>query len=106
MPEPDGSDGGEAIRKRIEAARAELKPKVRSFGPAGDAHLAWRMVVDLVAGVGVGAAVGYGLDVLLGIQPVLLAVFTLLGFAAGVNLMLRTARDYQRKSSGGNPSGG
>ena len=91
---------GAAIREKIAAAKAELRPKVRETGPAADAHLGWRMVVDLVAGVGIGAVMGYGLDSLFGTMPVLLAVFTLLGFAAGVNLMLRTARGFQRRDRG------
>lgn len=55
------------------------------------------MVVDLVAGIGVGAGCGYGLDILFGTMPVLLVVLTLLGFAAGVNLMLRTASSVDAK---------
>ncbi len=99
MPHPEGSEGSGDIRDRIAAAKQELKPRVREAGPAAGAHLAWRMVIDLAAGVGVGACAGYGLGSLFGITPILLAVFTLLGFAAGVNLMLRTARDFQRKNS-------
>lgn len=95
---PETSDSRETIQRRIEAAKQELKPKIRESAPVGQAHLAWRMVVDLVVGVGVGAAVGYGLGSLFGMTPILLAVFTLLGFAAGVNLMLRTAREFQRGS--------
>lgn len=67
--------------------------------PVNQAHLAWRMVIDLVAGVGVGAAVGYGLDYLLGTLPVMMAIFTLLGLAAGVNLMLRTAKEVDISGS-------
>ena len=100
MSEPEGPKDGAAIREKIAAAKAELRPKVREVSPAANAHLAWRMVIDLVAGVGIGAAMGYGLDSLFGTMPVLLAVCTLLGFAAGVNLMLRTAREFQRGESG------
>ena len=52
------------------------------------------MVIELVVGVGMGAGAGFGLDHLFGTAPVLLAVMTLLGFAAGVNLMLRTAKEF------------
>lgn len=93
---PEPSDSRETIQHRIEAAKQELRPKIRESAPVGEAHLAWRMVVDLVAGVGVGSAVGYGLGNLFGMTPILIVVFTLLGFAAGVNLMLRTAREFQR----------
>jgi ATP synthase protein I len=40
---------------------------------------------------------GYGLDVLFGTLPVFLVVFTLLGFAAGVNVMMRTSKEIQRE---------
>ena len=63
--------------------------------------MAWRMVVDLIAGVGVGAGMGYGLDALFGTSPVLLASLTLLGFAAGVRIMLGTARSMQLDDESG-----
>ena len=92
MTEPADTRSALSIRRRIEAARSARNPAKPKSGPASQAHLAWRMVVDLVAGIGVGAACGYGLDALFGTMPVLLVVLTLLGFAAGVNLMLRTAK--------------
>ncbi len=59
------------------------------------AQMAWRMVVELVAGLGIGFGIGYGLDWLLGTTPWLMVVFTLLGFAAGVQTMIRSAREIQ-----------
>ena len=59
------------------------------------AQLAWRMVVELVAGLGIGFGIGYGLDLLLGTAPVLMVVFALLGFVAGVQTMVRSAREIQ-----------
>ncbi len=59
------------------------------------AQLAWRMVIELVAGLGIGFGIGYGLDILLGTQPFLMLLFTLLGFAAGVQTMIRSAREMQ-----------
>jgi ATP synthase protein I len=40
----------------------------------------------------VGLGIGYGLDALFGTRPALMIVFALLGFAAGVRVMLGTAR--------------
>ena len=51
------------------------------------------MVTELVAGLLIGFGIGYGLDVLLGTTPILLVLFTLLGFAAGVRVMMRTAAE-------------
>lgn len=51
----------------------------------------FRLSTELVAGVLVGAAIGWGLDKLLGISPWGLIVFLLLGFAAGVLNVMRAA---------------
>lgn len=55
------------------------------------AALAMRMAADFVAGVLLGAALGWGFDRLLGTSPWGLVVFLLLGFAAGIVTLLRTA---------------
>ena len=42
-----------------------------------------------------GLGIGYGLDHLLGTLPLFLIIFTILGFAAGVRTMMRTAQEVQ-----------
>lgn len=79
-----------AIRKR------RAPPKRGGSGMRGH-ELAWRMVIDLTAGIAVGLAIGWGLDTLLGTKPVLMIVFVLLGFGAGVRVMLQSAKDAQRR---------
>jgi hypothetical protein len=59
---------------------------------------AWRMVTELVAGLLVGFGIGLGLDALFGTRPWLLVLFTLLGFWAGIRVMMRTARELQQRS--------
>jgi ATP synthase protein I len=54
------------------------------------------MVVELVAGLGIGFFIGLGLDALIGTAPWLMVVFTLLGFVAGVKTMIRSAHEMQR----------
>lgn len=56
------------------------------------ANTAWQMIVELVTGLLIG--IGFGLGWLFGTRP----LFILLGFGAGVNVMLRTARDMSEKS--------
>ena len=51
------------------------------------------MVIELVAGLGIGFGMGYGLDAAFGTQPFLMVIFTLLGFAAGIQTMMRTAKE-------------
>jgi ATP synthase protein I len=53
--------------------------------------MALRLGADFVAGVVVGGAIGWGIDRLLGTSPWGLIVFLLLGFAAGVLTVLRSA---------------
>jgi ATP synthase protein I len=50
-----------------------------------------RLSTELVAGVLVGAGIGWGLDRWLGISPWGMIVFLLLGFAAGVLNVVRAA---------------
>jgi ATP synthase protein I len=51
----------------------------------------FRLSSELVAGVLVGAAIGWALDRWLGISPWGMIVFLLLGFAAGVLNVMRSA---------------
>ncbi len=66
-------------------ARDVVEPQRQGLG------LAMRLGADFVAGVVVGAALGWGVDALFGISPWGLIVFLLLGFCAGVLSLLRTA---------------
>lgn len=64
------------------------------------ANIAWRMVIELVAGIAVGFGIGYGLDQLFGTMPVMLVTFVLAGFYAGVRTMLRTAAELNTGPEG------
>lgn len=88
-----------ALEKRIEIAKAAAAPR-RSVqeDKHRQAQLAWRMVIELVAGLMIGFGIGYGLDILFGTMPVFLVIFILAGFAAGVKTMLRSAKEMQAKS--------
>jgi ATP synthase protein I len=88
-----------ALEARLDAARGRGEPeKGHMEEHYSQAQLAWRMVIELVAGVGIGVAIGYGLDSLFGTRPWLMAVFTILGFIAGVKTMIRSAEEVQRKA--------
>ncbi len=98
------SDDDAARLRALEAKLAARRPKAER-DHMDDSHsraqLAWRMVIELVAGLGIGFGIGYGLDHLLGTAPWLMVVFTLLGFAAGVNTMVRSAREVQGRLDAG-----
>jgi len=85
------------LEDRIAAAKKTLEPAPRSDEHYSQAQLAWRMVIELVAGLGIGFGIGYGLDSLFGTIPIFLVLFTFLGLAAGVKTMLRSAREMQDK---------
>ena len=87
----------EQLEARIAAAKQAQAPKPRSDEHYSQAQLAWRMVIELVAGLGIGFGMGYGLDVLFGTLPVFMVVFTMLGLAAGIKTMLRSAKEVQEK---------
>jgi ATP synthase protein I len=83
--------GDELGRDRpSEAPRAEGPPP-GSIGSGMARGI--RLSTELVAGVLVGAGIGWGLDRWLGISPWGLIVFLLLGFAAGVLNVVRAAND-------------
>ncbi len=75
---------GESLETR-RAAEEAAKGKGR---PSGFAQ-ATKVASEFVAGVVVGAAIGWGIDKALGTMPWALIVFLLLGFAAGVLNVLR-----------------
>lgn len=97
MPERSDADRLVALRLRIEAERRKHEPAAPKQSHHDQAHMAWRMVIELVAGIGVGFAIGIGLDSVFGTGPFLLVTFTLLGFAAGVRTLMRTAKDMQQR---------
>ena len=88
------------LEERIAAVKksAAPKPKVKIATNLDQANYAWRMVTELVAGLAIGFAVGYALDAWFGTRPLFLVVFILLGFAGGVNVMLRTAKELQKEA--------
>ena len=96
------SDSNDADRlKALEAKIVKLKtPKaVKDHAEEhySQAQLAWRMVIELVAGLAIGFGIGYGLDALFGTMPIFLVLFIFLGLAAGFKTMLRSAKEVQLK---------
>jgi ATP synthase protein I len=101
-PEPEALKRLEERLAQARAAQAPPPPKEEHYTLA---NLAWRMVIELVAGLAIGFGIGVGLDAVFGTRPVFLVLFTLLGFAAGVNVMVRTAREVGRPGPEARPAG-
>lgn len=96
MTDPDESARLARLEARIDALKRKDAPKPHTDEHYSQAQHAWRMVIELVAGIAIGFGIGYGLDGLFGTIPIFLVLFTLLGFAAGVKTMMRTAAELQK----------
>ena len=55
---------------------------------------ALRLATEMVAGVAVGGVIGWALDWLFGTKPILMLVFLILGGAAGIMNVMRTAKSH------------
>jgi ATP synthase protein I len=83
------------IEARLRAARDRELEHSGDRGPRPNTSglgMAWRITVELVVSVMVGAGIGYALDSWLGSAPWLMMLFLLLGGAAGVMNAYRAAK--------------
>jgi ATP synthase protein I len=101
MAKEDFSERLRALEDRVKAAGSSRARGGGAQDKFTQGSLAWRMVIELVAGMLLGLAIGYGLDSLFGTRPVFLMLFAILGFAAGVRTMVRTAEEVRRRRAEG-----
>ena len=84
------------IEERLRRAR-EKRDEVRQIeAPNSKLGIAFRLVTELMAAVIVGGAIGWGLDRILGTGPFLLIVMFMVGVAAGIFTVVRTAQQMNR----------
>ncbi|WP_061022733.1 AtpZ/AtpI family protein [Bradyrhizobium sp. CCH5-F6] len=116
-----GEDGGRerspeeaALSERLGSLDQRLSEfrdrRNRTEQPAGDEGdgaarasamaLGFRLSSELIAGVAVGAGIGWGFDRLLSTSPFGFIVFLLLGFVAGVVNVVRTAGAGRNRRGG------
>lgn len=88
-----GDDGD--LTARIKRAQDATKPPPRSNTAEkyNQLSLAWRMTLELVVGAAIGGGLGYAIDQVTGLGPLFLIVLGLLGFAAGVKVVMATAQE-------------
>ncbi|TDL81878.1 AtpZ/AtpI family protein [Palleronia sediminis] len=84
-----------ALEKRLAEKRREAQPAPKTGQGYSGAEIAYRMVIELVVGLLIGFGIGYGLDTLFGTMPIFLVLFIFLGFAAGIKVMMRTAKEVR-----------
>jgi len=95
----------EDIDQRLKAARAahEAAPKARQSNAMSQRQtgVAYRVLVDMIAGLLLGGFLGYWLDRWLGWAPYALVIGLILGFIGGVNNAWRAIREYSAAAARG-----
>ncbi|ODA67251.1 ATP synthase protein I [Methyloligella halotolerans] len=96
----------DAIRRRLDdlegklgEIRARHDPKAEEDRSERGRAMgnAMRLATELVAGVIVGGFIGWGLDQWFGTGPIMMVVFLVLGSAAGILNVIRSAKAMQVK---------
>jgi len=82
---------GDRLAQDRAGQRSELPPDAKPAADGSAMARGLRLSSELVAGVVVGAVIGYMLDRWLGLSPWGFIVFVLLGFAAGILNLMRAA---------------
>jgi ATP synthase protein I len=95
------------LNQRLSEIRGRRIETEQPAGDGGDGAarasamaLGFRLSSELIAGVVVGAGIGWGFDRLLSTSPFGFIVFTLLGFVAGVVNVVRSAGAGQNRRGG------
>jgi len=105
--DPDGDKRRvDALEARLRAARtASPKPGAETSRQSGMSHrqtgVAYRVLVDMIAGLLVGGFLGYWLDRWWGSAPYSLIVGLIVGFGAGINNAWRAIRVYTAQEAEG-----
>lgn len=98
MSEPSGPQTGGDFDRRLARARERMQQpeerNVRASSPQSGLGMAYRIATEMVVGVAVGAAIGYGIDRWLETKPWCMIAFTLMGFAAGMLNVFRITGGY------------
>ena len=101
MAEDPDTSRLQALEQRLARAKASAPGKAQSKGAGfSQGELAWRMVIELVTGMVLGLAIGFGLDLVFGTRPIFLVIFALFGFAAGIRVMMGTAKQLGPQNTG------
>lgn len=91
----DEADRLKKLEERIDTFKQGQEPAPKTVEHYSAAHVGWRMVTELVAGLLIGFGIGYGLDAIFGTIPIFTVLFIFAGFAAGVKVMIKTAGELQ-----------
>ncbi len=95
-----GPEDLQRLKGRLDEARrreAARNPKVAP-SPMG---VAFRFGTEMIAGIAVGGALGWGIDWLAGTRPLALVAGFVLGAAAGILGVMRAARELNERAAKG-----
>ena len=79
----------DALGQKIDAMKSERLEDMPDEATRSNAGKAMHIATELMAAVGVGGLMGYGLDHWLETSPIFFIIMFFIGFAAGVRNMLR-----------------
>ena len=86
------------FNERLRHAQEAIREQDRKVAGKGTAYsLGFRIATDLVVAVIAGLGIGWGLDKLLGTEPVFLLIFMPLGIAAGILNVIRVAKSDEAR---------
>ena len=88
----------EDFKTRLKIAKSKLKNQVLSDGEKRGSFMgnAFKLGTELVAAVAVGTIIGFILDSWFDTKPILIIIFFLMGVAAGITNVFRSAKNMQR----------
>ena len=107
LPDPEGTQRRvEEMDAKLKAARAASPKPSQNPGPSSvmsqrQTGVAYRILVDMIAGLLVGGFLGYWLDRWQGWAPYSLVIGLVVGFVAGVNNAWRAIRQYSKEAAAG-----
>lgn len=87
----------DALEDKISASRQRQAPEVQANASGSMLGLAYRLTIEILAGIGVGGFVGWWMDKVLGTKPLMMLVLLFLGMAAGLMNSVRTVNEMRRK---------
>ena len=86
-----------ALEKKLSASRKRHQPEEQGRANANMMGLAWRLTIEMLAGIGVGGFIGWWMDKVLGTEPVFMVLLLVLGMGAGLMNSVRTVAEMRRK---------
>ena len=98
MGDDNKSPKQETFEQRLSRAQQKAQGAQEAEKPDGASNLAFRMGVDLVAGTGVGAFMGFWVDKWFDTKPLFFIVLFILGFVTGIRNVFLTADRMQAES--------